>query len=508
MAKRFKKVSVEIVCFCLLISIVYFIRIVPSASAEDEQASTPLSGREKYEIIERIFPVYFCDLGETQQLVQKMFSPKKVIKNKSRNVLIVKDTSKKLESIGRFLKDFDIAPKVIMVEGTIINLNVEKALKLGFDISSIYDRSALAKPEGLDKWGGKVSFKRDTKTATNPTTPVNVFFDFFNPTGEKYNLDLNVLLEHGAAEILLKPHITFLSGTTGSFRKVTNVPQVSASQYGSNVDVVPVGLTLSVSARYIPPLEEGGKSKIYISNLKITDGAIISQVPGETAFITEELVIETEQLVENGQLIVLGGAINTEKRVEINKIPLLGDIPVIKYLFRNTKTYDIKTERLALLRLTVVTDTSYAYKASDYKMSKDFQSTEYGGKVHDSINVHPLSAAQWGSKIIYTKKLYFGRIYGEIPEEKQEEIGQMFIDRIRARVPLTWDWENMKFVKQVIYADKELPGVFVKFSDDTGLTPQDILIIASHMGAINDKVYKIYRTFLKKNKIFNYGREK
>ena len=70
--------------------------------------------------------------------------------------------------------------------------------------------------------------------------------------------------------------------------------------------------------------------------------------------------VKTTVLVENGGTVVLGGIFTSTERVEINKVPLLGDIPYLGLLFQNKANIVNKTELLVFITPKIVTDRSAA----------------------------------------------------------------------------------------------------------------------------------------------------
>jgi len=68
---------------------------------------------------------------------------------------------------------------------------------------------------------------------------------------------------------------------------------------------------------------------------------------------------DTEVMIKNNSTLVIGGLVNTEKRVSISKIPLLGDIPVISFLFKHKKTENIKKELLVFITPHLLSETEF-----------------------------------------------------------------------------------------------------------------------------------------------------
>jgi type IV pilus assembly protein PilQ len=75
-------------------------------------------------------------------------------------------------------------------------------------------------------------------------------------------------------------------------------------------------------------------------------------------FAIDTRAVQTEVLVENGGTVVIGGIYEQFERNRINKVPLLGDIPYLGNLFKNTARTSDRTELLVFLTPRVVTDTA------------------------------------------------------------------------------------------------------------------------------------------------------
>jgi type IV pilus assembly protein PilQ len=68
--------------------------------------------------------------------------------------------------------------------------------------------------------------------------------------------------------------------------------------------------------------------------------------------------VKTQVLVENGGTVVIGGIFTQQDRDDVNKVPLLGDIPVLGYLFKDRTRYTTRTELLVFITPKIVTDRS------------------------------------------------------------------------------------------------------------------------------------------------------
>ena len=84
--------------------------------------------------------------------------------------------------------------------------------------------------------------------------------------------------------------------------------------------------------------------------------------PTAAGFAINTKHVKTQVLVENGGTVVIGGIFETSENEQVNKVPLLGDIPYLGALFRNKTRTASKTELLVFLTPKVITDRNAAAK--------------------------------------------------------------------------------------------------------------------------------------------------
>jgi len=82
---------------------------------------------------------------------------------------------------------------------------------------------------------------------------------------------------------------------------------------------------------------------------------------GGTVPSIDTRAVETQVLVEDGQTVVLGGIYETERRETVNKVPFLGDIPAIGFLFRSTQMKNDKSELLIFVTPRILEEGSTIY---------------------------------------------------------------------------------------------------------------------------------------------------
>ena len=165
---------------------------------------------------------------------------------------------------------------------------------------------------------------------------------------------------HADANVLSTPNLVSLDNEEAKIVIGQNVPFITGSFSNSGVaggSVNPfqtierkdVGLTLRVK----PQIGEGGtvRMTIYQENSNVVAGA--SSAAGPT---TDKSSIETTVVVDDGQIMVLGGLLKDEFSGGANKVPVLGDLPVVGGLFRSDSRNRTKTNLMVFLRPVVMRD--------------------------------------------------------------------------------------------------------------------------------------------------------
>ena len=178
----------------------------------------------------------------------------------------------------------------------------------------------------------------------------------------------NFLQNSGDANILSTPNLMTLDNEEARIIVGQNVPMVTGSYANSTssatvnpfttVERKDVGLMLRVR----PQINENGTVKLAVfQEVSSVDEATRKDTNGLT---TNKRSIESNVLVEDGNIVVLGGLIDDNYSQAEDRIPLLGDIPVVGNLFRNTNRKRNKTNLMVFLRPVVMRDAASTQQVS------------------------------------------------------------------------------------------------------------------------------------------------
>jgi general secretion pathway protein D len=165
------------------------------------------------------------------------------------------------------------------------------------------------------------------------------------------DVDTNILstpnlltMDNEEAKIVVGQNVPFI---TGSYAQATSATSTGASVTPfQTVDRQDVGITLKIK----PTITEGGKVKLKIYQ----EVSSVADSTNAAGIITNKRSLESTVLIQDGEIIVLGGLIQDSLSVNSGKVPVLGNIPVIGNLFRYDQREKTKTNLMVFLRPYVI----------------------------------------------------------------------------------------------------------------------------------------------------------
>ncbi|RZR50147.1 type II secretion system secretin GspD [Vibrio vulnificus] len=192
------------------------------------------------------------------------------------------------------------------------------------------------------------------------------------------------------SNILSSPSITVMDNGEASFIVGEEVPVITGSTAGSNndnpfqtVDRKEVGIKLKV----VPQINEGDSVQLNIeqevSNVLGANGAV------DVRFAKRQL--NTSVIVQDGQMLVLGGLIDERALESESKVPLLGDIPILGHLFKSTNTQVEKKNLMVFIKPTIIRDGMTAdgitQRKYNYIRAEQLYKAEQGLKLMDDGHI-------------------------------------------------------------------------------------------------------------------------
>jgi pilus assembly protein CpaC len=165
------------------------------------------------------------------------------------------------------------------------------------------------------------------------------------------NAQLNLLAQEGKAALLAEPQLSARSGSKASFVAGGEIPYAVTTRDGTVIQFKDYGVKLDVTPTVDPRGAVRAKIKAEVSSI---DRSVVTV--GGPALLTRRT--ETEFNVQNGETIVLAGLLQRESGTDVDKLPLLGDLPVLGALFRSKRYQNKETELVVFVTPTVMTSQS------------------------------------------------------------------------------------------------------------------------------------------------------
>ena len=329
--------------------------------------------------------------------------PTTIKADESLNAIVVKADPSKFGEIQDLVAALDIRRSQVLIEAAIVEVSVDDELNLGVEMAAGDARgetlplaststngtignlvgALIPEAEGnVDVLGGLASLTSPTLAAAKIDANAISFGAVI--TALATNQDANLLstpsvmtLDNQEAKITVGNEVPF---RTGSFTTNTD----GANNPFTTIQREDVGLQLTVT----PQVNEGSTVRLEIAQevSNIVSGVNIGS-NGASDLITSKRTIETVVLADDKQTVVLGGLMQDDVTKTVNKVPLLGDIPVLGNLFKSRNKTRVKRNLLVFLRPTVIRNLEDADAATQAKFNRIYEvEIESIGRAYDSID--------------------------------------------------------------------------------------------------------------------------
>jgi type IV pilus assembly protein PilQ len=314
----------------------------------------------------------------------RILSPRgSVIFEQRTNQLFVTDVPTKLEEIQSLITKIDIPVRQVLIEARIVEADDSFGRALGIKLGGVDLRGLRGGTPGYGVGGNNyvtvggnysnvgvqtgqtpitsTSYIPDSQFVNLPAntttfsgvSPATFALSLFGATANRFlNLELSALEAEGKGNIVSSPRVITADQTKARIEQGEEIPYQQATSSGAtSVAFKKASLRLEVTPQITPE----GNVILDLEVNKDSRGALTAAGP---AINTKQ--VKTQVLVENGGTVVIGGIFTQDEQNEINKVPLLGDIPIIGYLFQNRVKSTRKTELLVFITPKIVTDRSAA----------------------------------------------------------------------------------------------------------------------------------------------------
>lgn len=289
------------------------------------------------------------------------------------NALIITAPPDVFKNLSSVIRQLDIRRQQVLVEAIIAEVNTDLAKKLGVEFGAIPSKNGKG-PVILSNIGASPSLL-DLATDTSSIAGIGagLFLGAANLTegATRFAVLLRALAGDAATNILSTPTLVTLDNEEAEITVGREVPFLTGSftQTGTDtsnpfqtIERKDVGLTLILT----PQINEGDTIKLDIEQ-ETSDLSATAISLAASDLITDKRNIKTSVLVDNDQILVLGGLIKDTFRDTVNKVPVLGDIPILGRLFRFDDTRKEKQNLMVFIHPVILSDKATSNSVTNRK---------------------------------------------------------------------------------------------------------------------------------------------
>jgi len=336
------------------------IRIVP--------ASEVVEGSEV--LVSRIYRITYADVKQVEDALKKFISKRGSMSSSSGSSnIIVTDTESKIKAVDDFIGEIDRMTPQILVEARIYDITSTNNLDLGVEwnigTQTTYhtDTTAVVAPGtmGNSKTGNTNPFTtgmfRGATGKTSSTTGLLKFGWFTD------NVDIDAIIRAQKnlidAKLLANPRVLVLDNEKANIKIISELPyqEITETSAGGSIGATKfrdVGVELEVT----PHLTRGDMIRLHLKpKFSVNTGEVSVVGASDNQFpvpIVDRREADTTLLIKDGQTIVLGGLRKKVASHRVNKVPFLGDIPVLGALFRFEGESTVNSELVVFITPTIV----------------------------------------------------------------------------------------------------------------------------------------------------------
>jgi len=285
-------------------------------------------------LVNRIYRITYADVKGVQEALEKFISSQGSLSaNISTSNIIVTDTESKIKAIDTFIKEVDRITPQILVEVRIYDITSKDKLDLGIEWDAGRNTTFV---DGQPTAGVLEPFLTSAfEGASDKTAAGTQGFFRFGVLNSSVDLDMQIRAEKEDidAKLLANPRILVLDNEVAVFDIVTENPYVERTISGDTITETVKYKKVGTKLEVKPHVTRDGMLRLHIMpqfGVKVSDVT----VGGGTVPVVDTRSVDTIALVKDNQTVVLGGLRKKDVTRQVNKIPLLGDLPILGALFR------------------------------------------------------------------------------------------------------------------------------------------------------------------------------
>ena len=302
------------------------------------------------------------------------------------NSIVIRSNPQTIKTLTSIVEQLDIRRPQVFVEAIIVEISDESAQALGVD--TIYSGDATNNtPIALSRFPSTtspdllslaISADDDSNLGANTSAASSLLRTRGLVAGvgniidgeDNFAMLLSVLKDDSNSNILSTPSAVVMDNEEASLLVGQEIPVTTGESLGTN-NLTPFRTTareeIGIKLEVKPQINEADSVALFIR--QEVSSIAGSQLPNSSDLITNKREIETTVLADNGEILVLGGLISEDIQESVNKVPLLGDLPIIGTLFRSSAKSVEQRNLMIFLRPTILRDSITTKDLSEEKFN-------------------------------------------------------------------------------------------------------------------------------------------
>lgn len=289
---------------------------------------------------------------------KSLLSPRgSVIIDSRTDTIIVTDTATKIEELRKIISQLDIPVRQVMVEAKIVRATASfsKAVGVKWGLLSNGNINTASNLSNLHNTSKYMTSRGEGEV---PETNVNIdlgqtvgtsgiALGLINTTDALLGLEISALQSDGLGEVLSTPRVMTGDKQQAKIRSGVKLPYKTVSDGGTNTEFQEAMIELTVT----PSITPDGMVQMKLDISKDAQGALT-----DAGYAIDTNQLTTNVLVGDGETVVLGGLYEDNKTHDLEKVPFLGDLPVVGKAFTSKVKTQSKRELLIFITPKIIAD--------------------------------------------------------------------------------------------------------------------------------------------------------
>ncbi len=299
----------------------------PPLGPPGEAAGPPPAGEQ----VSLTLPLSYLPASEAAKVLKEVISGRLTAEPVA-NALLFRGSQAEGERLGQLLQGIDRLTKQITLEARLLAVSLEDnaATGLNWAWDTVPQRGEYGPSNNLD--------------GTGPNYGGN--FKFFRDYSFRFQATLNALLAKGKAKILATPRLITLPGRQAGIFIGDHIPVQTEKHDSSGTYTSTDYIDAGIKLQYTPILSQDGSLVTASVHTEVSTPTLVSEIKN---YKVTSRTADTWVRMKSGETLVIGGLIGEEEQKSWQKVPFLGDLPLLGAFFRSKRREKTRTEVMLLL---------------------------------------------------------------------------------------------------------------------------------------------------------------